>query len=101
MGVAGLDRLQSRLLNAGSRHSLPFALVENGSRASQRVVTGTLDSLAETARQFKVQSPALLILGEVAALATPLHWFGAAPLQATVRSQRIDNPDEPRLHRAA
>jgi len=101
MGVAGLDRLQARLLNAGSRHSLPFALIENGSRASQRVVTGTLDSLAETARQFKVQSPALLILGEVAALATPLHWFGAAPLQATVRSQRIDNPGAPRLHQAA
>lgn len=101
MGVAGLDRLQLRLLGAGAKTTLPFALVENGSRASQRVITGTLDSLAQSARQFKVKSPALLILGEVAALATPLHWFGAAPLQATAHPQRIDNTGAPRLHQAA
>ena len=38
-------------------------------------------------------SPALLILGEVAALATHLHWFGAAPLGPPVA--------EPALARAA
>ncbi|MEE7560860.1 uroporphyrinogen-III C-methyltransferase, partial [Xanthomonas sp. Kuri4-2] len=34
------------------------------------------------ARQHQVRSPALLIVGEVAALAERLHWFGAAPLHA-------------------
>ncbi len=99
MGVAGLDRLQTRLLMAGARPDLPFALVENGSRANQRVVTGPLACLADTARQYKVQSPALLILGEVAALAEPLHWFGTAPLRTP--PQRIDNPAAPTLERAA
>ena len=99
MGVAGLERLQSRLLESGARPDLPFALVENGSRASQRVVAGTLASLAQAARSHKVQSPALLILGEVAALADTLHWFGPAPLRAP--PQRIDNPAAPTLVRAA
>jgi uroporphyrin-III C-methyltransferase/precorrin-2 dehydrogenase/sirohydrochlorin ferrochelatase len=57
-------------------------LVENGSRREQRVVTGVLDSLPGLARHHAVASPALLILGDVAALATQLHWYGAPPLTA-------------------
>ena len=80
MGVAGLDTVRERLLRAGRAADTPFALVENGSRPEQRVVIGTLADLPDTARAHQVRSPALLILGEVAALATTLHWFGAAPL---------------------
>jgi len=80
MGVAGLERLRERLIAAGRAPSTPFALVENGSRPEQRVITGTLDDLAQTARAHAVASPALLILGEVAGLAAHLHWFGAPPL---------------------
>ncbi|KAF1722918.1 siroheme synthase CysG [Pseudoxanthomonas wuyuanensis] len=82
MGVAGLDNFRARLLQAGRAPQTPFALIENGSRANQRVVTGTLADLPDTARCHQVRSPALLILGEVAALAGTLHWFGAAPLHA-------------------
>lgn len=80
MGVGGLDTLRGKLVAHGRAASTPFAIVENGSRPEQRVITGTLTDLPETARRFEVQSPALLILGEVAALAHTLHWFGAAPL---------------------
>ncbi|HTA66020.1 MAG TPA: siroheme synthase CysG [Xanthomonadaceae bacterium] len=80
MGVAGLDRLRARLLAHGRDAATPFALIENGSRPEQRVVLGTLADLPERAREEAVSSPALLILGEVAALAESLHWFGARPL---------------------
>jgi uroporphyrin-III C-methyltransferase/precorrin-2 dehydrogenase/sirohydrochlorin ferrochelatase len=80
MGVAGLDEFRARLLANGRAASTPFALIENGSRPEQRVVLGTLADLPERARAESVRSPALLILGEVAALAERLHWFGAAPL---------------------
>ncbi|MBO9883517.1 uroporphyrinogen-III C-methyltransferase [Xanthomonas sp. D-109] len=82
MGVAGLDTVRTRLLAAGRAAGTPFALVENGSRAEQRVVRGTLADLPDTARVHAVRAPALLILGEVAALADTLHWFGAAPLHS-------------------
>ncbi|HRQ65601.1 MAG TPA: siroheme synthase CysG [Xanthomonadaceae bacterium] len=82
MGVAGLEGLRERLLAHGRDPFTPFAIVENGSRPEQRVITGTLAELPERARLFAVRSPALLILGEVAALAQDLHWFGAAPLGA-------------------
>ena len=81
MGVAGLDVLRDRLFAHGRDAATPFALIENGARRSQRVLVGKLSDLPELARSNAVQSPALLILGEVAALAASLHWYGAAPIE--------------------
>ncbi|MGH8108628.1 MAG: siroheme synthase CysG [Arenimonas sp.] len=83
MGVASLERLQNKLIEHGRNPNTPFAIVENGSRPEQRVVTGTLTQLSSLASQHQVKSPALLIIGEVAAFANSLHWFGAAPLDET------------------
>ena len=80
MGVARLELLQQRLLAHGRGADTPFALIENGTRPEQRIVAGTLTELSHLARAHAVESPALLIVGEVAALAERLHWFGAAPL---------------------
>jgi uroporphyrin-III C-methyltransferase / precorrin-2 dehydrogenase / sirohydrochlorin ferrochelatase len=92
MGVAELAGLQARLVDYGRAPSTPFALIENGSRPDQRVITGTLANLAERAAFHAVRSPALLILGEVAALATSLAWFGRPPLGATVHAIRALPP---------
>lgn len=99
MGVGELDTLRARLTDEGCPASTPFALIENGSREEQRVVIGQLDDLPHTARYHGVRSPALLILGEVAALAETLHWFGSAPLQAP--PPHSDNLSAPTLPRAA
>lgn len=76
MGVGQLDLLTQRLLRHGRSPGTPFALIENGSRPEQRVVSGRLAQLPELARDHAVRSPALLIVGEVAGLAPQLHWFG-------------------------
>ena len=84
MGVGELGSLQLSLIEHGRAPSTPFALIENGSRADQRVIVGVLGNLSERAAAHAVRSPALLILGEVAALAPSLAWFGAPPLGASV-----------------
>jgi len=89
MGVSGLETLRTRLLAHGGNPSTPFVLIENGSRPQQRVIVGTLDTLCERACGHVVRSPALLILGEVAALAESLHWFGAAPLGAVAANAEL------------
>lgn len=76
MAVSQLDELPRQLLSHGRAADTPFALVENGSRTNQRLVTGSLGQLTTLARQHQVRAPALLIVGEVAALATRLAWFG-------------------------
>ena len=66
----------------GTGADTPAALVENGTRANQRVVTGTLTTLPDVAAAAGIRPPALLIVGEVVALADKLAWFNRA--QATV-----------------
>ncbi len=101
MGVAALAQIRARLLDAGLPATTPFALVENGSRVEQRVVSGQLRQLADAAAQHHVQSPALLILGEVAALADELHWFGAAPLHVATPASPSATTTPPTLADAA
>ena len=80
MGVAGLGTIRDQLTRHGRAPSTPVAIIENGSRANQRVVLASLAELEEAGQVAAVQSPALVIVGEVAALATRLHWFGEAPV---------------------
>ncbi len=89
MGVAMLPVLRTELLRHGRAPLTPVAFVENGSRPEQRVLVGTLDDVEALAAREQVGSPALLIVGEVAALAEDLHWFGAAPVVA----RRLADPD--------
>ncbi len=83
MGVSGLDRVRDGLLRHGRPATTPFALIENGTRPGQRIIRGTLADLVDVAALHAVHSPALLVVGEVAALADRLHWSGAVPLFAT------------------
>jgi uroporphyrin-III C-methyltransferase/precorrin-2 dehydrogenase/sirohydrochlorin ferrochelatase len=89
MGVTGIERLQDRLLEYGRDPQTPFALIENGTRPEQRIITGTLANLPEKAMEYAVQSPALLIIGEVAALTERLHWFGAPPVAGQLAAADI------------
>jgi uroporphyrin-III C-methyltransferase/precorrin-2 dehydrogenase/sirohydrochlorin ferrochelatase len=79
MGVAGMAKIGERLIAHGRSGRTSVAIVENGSRPDQRVTLARLDELDDLAARGSVRSPALLIVGEVAALAGRLHWFGAAP----------------------
>ncbi|WP_266181714.1 siroheme synthase CysG [Dyella humicola] len=80
MGTSELPRLQQQLIAHGRAGTTPFAIIENGSRPEQRVITGSLSTLVERATGYDVCSPALLVIGEVAALAHTLAWFGRPPL---------------------
>ncbi|HEV7352105.1 MAG TPA: siroheme synthase CysG [Brevundimonas sp.] len=70
MGVVAAGDVEAGLLAAGRAPDTPVAVIENGSRPDQRVVTGRLDGLARLVRRERVVSPALLVIGEVAAWAS-------------------------------
>jgi len=76
MGVERVDALTARLLAHGRAADTPVAIVENGSLPQQRVIAGVLAELPALVKTHAVGSPALLIVGEVAACAREHAWFG-------------------------
>ncbi len=69
MGVATAAKVAARLADAGMSLSMPVAVIENGTRQDERIVTGTLGALATLIGTQGIKGPAVLIIGRVAALA--------------------------------
>jgi uroporphyrin-III C-methyltransferase/precorrin-2 dehydrogenase/sirohydrochlorin ferrochelatase len=75
MGVGHAALIEARLREHGRAATTPVAIVERGTTADQRVTHTTLDALATTVAWVRVQAPALIIVGEVAAAAECHPWF--------------------------
>jgi len=69
MGVATAGTVAERLIAHGLDPATPAAVIENGTRPEQMVVTGTVAGLARLITDHGITGPALLIIGGVAALA--------------------------------
>jgi len=79
MGLSSLDAITHGFLSHGADPATPAAVIENGTRAGQRVITGTLENLLDKALQANVKSPALIIVGSVVSLRDKLSWFANRP----------------------
>nr|WP_261557742.1 uroporphyrinogen-III C-methyltransferase [Frankia tisae] len=67
MGVARLMDITDALLAGGRPEATPVAVIERGATPAQRVLRTTLDALAIDAIAAGVRSPAVIVVGEVAA----------------------------------
>ncbi len=75
MGLGGLPEICRQMMAHGALPDLPIAVVQDGSIATQRVVTGTLANMPEKVRQAGLASPCLTIIGDVVKLHDELAWF--------------------------
>jgi uroporphyrin-III C-methyltransferase/precorrin-2 dehydrogenase/sirohydrochlorin ferrochelatase len=78
MGLARLEHIVGNLQNHGAPATLPAAIVAQGTLPAQRLLTATLGTVVTAAASGALESPALLIVGEVVALQASLLKFGAA-----------------------
>ncbi|WP_259754172.1 uroporphyrinogen-III C-methyltransferase [Pseudomonas sp. GCEP-101] len=69
MGVAKLSEIRDGLLAGGMAADMPVAMIENASLPAQREYRSRLVDLLEDAQRFALKSPAILIIGDVAAAA--------------------------------
>jgi uroporphyrin-III C-methyltransferase / precorrin-2 dehydrogenase / sirohydrochlorin ferrochelatase len=84
MGLARVEQIAARLVAHGAAALTPAAIIAQGTLPDQRVVTGTLATIAAAAAASDIQSPALLVVGEVVSLHASLAWFNnTAPLEAS------------------
>jgi uroporphyrinogen III methyltransferase / synthase len=80
MGVRQLPAIASSLIAGGRDPSEPAAVVERGTLPEQRVVSGTLATIASVAADAAIRAPALVVVGAVADLRGRLAWFESRPL---------------------
>jgi uroporphyrinogen III methyltransferase/synthase len=80
MGVRRLPQIAAALIAAGRPGAEPAAVVEGGTLPTQRSVTGTLATIAETVRREQVRAPSITVIGPVAELAGQLSWLAPRPL---------------------
>ena len=88
MGLPGLPVLCAELARHGLPATTPAAIVQQGTYASQRVVTGTLRTLPRRAERAALHGPTLIIVGDVVRLRDRLNWFGPRARRGTVADRR-------------
>ncbi|MCR9104627.1 MAG: siroheme synthase CysG [Gammaproteobacteria bacterium] len=75
MGLVGLPEICEQLQRHGRASHTPVALIERGTTADQRVLTGTLATMPEIVERECPNAPTLLIIGDVVKLHASLAWF--------------------------
>jgi len=75
MGVGRLAEISASLVEAGQSPFTPVAVIEWGTMAEQRTITGDLNNIAELARLNEIKAPAVIVVGQVVNLQQQLQWF--------------------------
>ncbi len=78
MGLAALEQVCHQLVAHGLAPGTPAALVEQATTPRQRVIQGTLGTLAARVRRTAPEPPTLIVVGEVVRLRARLGAGGSA-----------------------
>jgi uroporphyrin-III C-methyltransferase len=89
MGLGALPEISRQLIAHGRAADIPVAVVEQGTTSRQRVVTGTLTTIASLVSAHGLKSPCLIIVGEVVALHESLQWFPVPAAEAMKRALAV------------
>lgn len=80
MSVSSLKQILDGLMGEGMNKNMPAAIIENGTRAYQRKIVGTVETLFDKAAEEKIKSPSIVVIGDVCVLNERLDWFSNRPL---------------------
>lgn len=74
MGISSMPDICRGLLEAGMRPDMPAAVLERGTTSRQRNIVSDVAHLVEKAKEEQVQTPAIILVGEVCALEKEFAW---------------------------
>lgn len=64
MGMSKLSQIV-QLFKAEGKQRTPIAIIQNGTRANERVGIGTMEDIVEIVQENQLSNPAIIIIGEV------------------------------------
>lgn len=68
MGLNRLPQIVERLVQTGAEENTPVAVISKGTMPGQRIVRGDIQTIADKVNEAKLESPAIIVVGENAAL---------------------------------
>lgn len=80
MGMKNLETIMRRLQAGGLAADTPAAVIQSATTADHRQLISTAGKIALESEHAGFGAPAIIIVGEVAALADKLSWFAEAAL---------------------
>ena len=80
MGITTARSWTKDLLEAGKPSDTPVAIIRRCSSSDQQRVGCTLGEVVETLETQSIRPPAIIVVGEVSALADTFSWFEKRPL---------------------
>lgn len=80
MGVSALSDICQSLLQAGMDQDMPAAILQKGTTAGQKRIVATVSTLEEEVKKQGIETPAIIVVGKVCALAKEFAWHEKLPL---------------------
>lgn len=80
MGLSNIDRITSELIKYGKDRNTKAAVVMRGTSSKQKKVIGNLENIGDKAREANLQSPCIIVIGDVVSLENELSWYENKPL---------------------
>ena len=75
MGVSALTDICQGLCTGGKAKETPAALLSRGTTAKQKRIVSTLEKLPEEVKKNPLETPAIIVVGEVCGLAEDFNWY--------------------------
>lgn len=80
MGLNNLGSIIENLLKYGKDENTKVAVVMRGTSSKQRKVVGTIKDIEKKVQEAKLESPCIIVMGEVVSLHDKLNWYEKKPL---------------------
>ncbi|HEX8618950.1 MAG TPA: uroporphyrinogen-III C-methyltransferase, partial [Thermoanaerobaculia bacterium] len=80
MGFANLPSIVHKLMENGVPSTRGCAVISKATRADQRTVAGTLGNIELRVHEAQLETPALIVVGNVVQLHETINWFETRPL---------------------
>jgi len=65
MAVSNVNNVVKTILSSGKTKLTPCAFIERATSVNERIITGNLGNIAERAKKYSVQAPAVFIVGNI------------------------------------
>ncbi|NFB31097.1 uroporphyrinogen-III C-methyltransferase [Clostridium botulinum] len=80
MGLGRLELITKGLIENGMDKESKIAVVMKGTTSKQKKVIGNLENIVEKVKEAKLESPVIIVVGEVVSFSDKLNWYEKKPL---------------------